>query len=843
MKALHGHRILHNFQKEKNNTMRQCLLKRLVAFLLLMGSLVLAEVAQHQSLSVFTRLENGAVDDDGCLRIGEQYITRLEDDFTAPSGQWKIGTNLGDKLEIGLGERNGKKGLLVVSRNQSNASGETHHLVNFDDITVEPGGHFRLTLRAMSNLNLDLPYYCGWMTCWNQLTWQDAEGNDVGCIDLSFGPSVSSDSDGLNVIVGDVPANAAKASIVLGSYSTHFSDEAYILYTYVRFESTPSAPTLHPLCTAVSRPISIGPYAWWRRSPSLFWAAEVPDGSALAINLFHCKDKNGQPDGQWEGPLAVANGARLPWKNGWLRYEATLTASPNGATPVLKSIIIGKVMDAKWSGADTLPPIVRQLSSVRVKDAQTPVEFEVTDDSAILWNTLRVTIDGRDITAEVRREANGRLVYTPSEGLAPLEPAAVKHGDSNFHILNISVQDEAGNTASQPCYVHVTERFAPNHVTLRKDGAVLVNGEPFFPIFLFGVGKVDFNGNNFENALRELKEIGFNAAHTYTTNPYMPEDPEDGKDYPKMQEFLTAAEHQNLKVFVNGGLVAGSKGNLSNVLRQFSSPAIMGWYIGDDTATFTNAGDLRQWHETLRHADPDHITLQADWISPNAEGYSNYFPFVHASNGILPEIYCIQNREEPEACASRVIKTMEDVKRDIQRSGSPVKTIWPILQNFMGDRYFRFPNFDELRVMSYEAIIHGANGISWFVYGGGSGDFKGATDTPESWENMRRLVAELSALQDVFLEEERLPVEATVTDGPQKDSLGYPSISVLAKRHNDRLFLICANSANKEVAVQLPCPNMSRARVWFEDREIPLKNGILQDTFAPRSVHVYEICK
>ena len=69
----------------------------------------------------------------------------------------------------------------------------------------------------------------------------------------------------------------------------------------------------------------------------------------------------------------------------------------------------------------------------------------------------------------------------------------------------------------------------------------------------------------------------------------------------------------------------------------------------------------------------------------------------------------------------------------------------------------------------------------------------------------------------------------------------YPSISVLAKRHNGHLFLICANSAKADVTMKIDCPKMSRARVWFEDREVTLSDGILQDRFAPFGVHVYEV--
>ncbi len=801
----------------------------LAVFALFLTGCRMTKGIASQEASVFTRLEHGEIGEDVRLRIGEEYVTRFEDDFTADSGQWKIGINYEDKLEIGLDERNGMRGMLIVNRHLPGASDDTFYALESQPFSVEPGGRFRLTLGACSDLNLDLTYYRNWgETRWNYIAWRDADGNSVGRIDFALGTEVNCATAGRTVITGEVPANAVKASIVLGTNSPDIVG-GFILYTLVRFESTAGEQRLHPSCTALSRPLRLS------QSGIFSWDADTPAGAAIAFRLFHCAERDGKPAGHWDGPVEVNSGDRIPWADGFLRYEATLTASPTGATPVLRRVTCGGIVDEQWRGADETAPAVRLFSPVRVADASSPVKLGIADDSAIAWETLKVTLDGKDITSEMQREAC-RLVYAPAGGLQPLAAEEARHGDPDFHVLEVTIQDEAGNTATQECYVHVTGRTSPHRITMRQDGTVMVGYRPFFPIGLFGVGKVAFNGKSFDNAFREMKEIGFNTAHTYSTNPYKPE---DGGQYQTMQEFLAAAEHHDLKVFINAGVIAGAKGNLTNVLRQFSSPAILGWYIGDDTATFSNAGDLKRWHETLRRADPDHITVQADWISPNPEGYSNYFPFVHASDGFLPESYSFYNGKDPEDCAALIIKTMTAVKRDIQRSGRPVKTIWPILQNFKGGDWYRYPDYNELRAMSYEAIIHGANGITWFSYGGGS--FQGATDTPESWENMRRVAGELSALQEVFLEPEKLPVEATVIEGPQTDKLGYPSVSVMARRHDGKLFLICANSANAEVVVTLPCPGMTRATVHFEDRDITPADGVLTDRFAHFAVHVYEL--
>ncbi|MBO4620046.1 MAG: hypothetical protein J5654_08040 [Victivallales bacterium] len=794
------------------------------------GGCLYADNAVGKS-SVFTRIEQGTVD-DGCLRIGEKYVKLFETDFAKAadaaefSAEWQPAANYEDKLSIELGEHAGMRGLRITRRDQPGTSADTLFSLVTKPFSVQPGGRYRLTIGVKSNLNLNMVYYRGWgESCPNCIEWQNTSGTVVDNTDLAY-HAVRRDQVCENIFEGEIPAGASKAVVVLGADAPNVGPWDHVLFAQVRFEGTAAVKTMYPSCAAVSRALYVN------HAESFAWEADLPAGAAIAFRLFRCADQNGEPDGNWEGPLEVpADGFATPWEKCWLRYEATLTASPDGATPTLKRVVCGDAVDANWRGADDAGPVIRQLSPVRTPDPKVPVEFEVADDSAIDWGSLQVTLDDDDITAQVTRAPGGRLVYAPDNGLAPLEGDAVKHGDANFHVLKVSIKDELGHEASGFGFVHVTERTAPNHVSLREDGAVLVNGKPFFPIGIYGVNKRDFNGNDFDNALRGLKEAGFNTAHTYLGNPY------GGSK--EMNDFLAAAERQGIMVFINAAATANDHTrNYANLLRQFSSPAILAWYIGDDTATYVNADDLRRWHELVRHVDPDHITVQADWISPNPEGYSNYYPFVHSTDGIHPEIYCIDEGKDEETLASRLIESMEDVHRDIERNGSPVKTVWPIVQYFSAGKWYRFPTFEELRVMSYEAIIHGANGITWWYYGGG---YNGATHTPENWETIRHVATELHALSEVFLESERLPFEATITEGPQNDKLDYPSISVLAKRHDGKLYLVCANSAKAEVEMEIPCPGMANARVWFEEREVALSDGVLRDHFAPFGVHVYEL--
>ena len=145
--------------------------------------------------------------------------------------------------------------------------------------------------------------------------------------------------------------------------------------------------------------------------------------------------------------------------------------------------------------------------------------------------------------------------------------------------------------------------------------------------------------------------------------------------------------------------------------------------------------------------------------------------------------------------------------------------------------------------MSYLSIIHGAHGITWYTYGG-HGNNHGVTDNPEVWKNICDLAGEISELQDVLVERTGpQPPAPVILSGPEKDALGFPSISLLVKEHDGKKWLLAANSANAEVSAQILVAGASRATLPSEKRELACDENGFKDTFGPYGVHVYEIAK
>jgi hypothetical protein len=185
---------------------------------------------------------------------------------------------------------------------------------------------------------------------------------------------------------------------------------------------------------------------------------------------------------------------------------------------------------------------------------------------------------------------------------------------------------------------------------------------------------------------------------------------------------------------------------------------------------------------------------------------------------------------------------MMTIKSDLKKNSTGPKTIWPIIQYFDGwGKWPRFPTNQELRAMSYAAIVHGANGITWYTYGGFK-DNHGVTSTPSRWENICRLATELNLLQPALVSKETFNVSRRIISGPAKDAIGYHSISLLAKRDGSKRYLICVNSTLDEIIAEFRLEaSADEAKVLFENRTVPVRKRVFTDRFAPYDVHVYEL--
>ena len=367
-------------------------------------------------------------------------------------------------------------------------------------------------------------------------------------------------------------------------------------------------------------------------------------------------------------------------------------------------------------------------------------------------------------------------------------------------------------------------------VALRNDGAVLVDGKPFFPIGIYAVSECERNGNSIDRAFCDLQAAGFNMVHR----------PSGAKA--TNEEFLSLADKHGLKVFqmpvssYSADFVADSL-----VAKQKHHPSVIAWYLADDTADHVGPEVVAYRGRVCKTFDPSRLTLQADGVMVGGAN-CRYDRFVYSTDVFLPEIYPVYTAEPTGGEVAEVVRDMKATRTAIVGAGSPVKSIWPIIQHFDGWGWKRFPTFEELRAMSWAAIICGGNGIVWYVYNAKSGKGRGVVCSDEHWKEMTTVSGEIASFSDDLLS--RSAVEqpnVEILSGPTKDHFGHPPVNVMLKI-GDKPLLATVNATTNTVRAVVHVKGFSRAEVLGRGVSFDALKGIA-DEWEPYGVRLYRLSR
>ena len=418
--------------------------------------------------------------------------------------------------------------------------------------------------------------------------------------------------------------------------------------------------------------------------------------------------------------------------------------------------------------------------------------------------------------------------YTVAGATVP-EEAAMARLQLGMDTPNFSTNDWLA--VSKVSVEMAGENEAGCSVSLRDDGMVLVDGQPFFPIGIYAVSECERNGNSIETALRDLKAAGFNMVHRA------------GKAKMQDEEFLTLADKYGLKVFqMPTPSYESDFAEKSFIPKLRRHPSVLAWYLADDTASHVGPEVVAYRHRICKALDPARLTLQADAVMM---GYANcrYDRFVHSTDVFLPEIYPVYTVEPNGGEVADVVHDVKESFAAVAKAGRPVKSIWPIIQHFDGwGGWKRFPTFEELRAMSWEAIVHGGNGIVWYVYNSKSGHGRGVVCSDEHWKEMTTVSSEIAALQgDLLTRTAADQPKVEILSGPKKDFYGYPPVSALLKA-GDSPLLATVNAATNAVKAVVRVDGFRRAEEIGKGRVFDAANGI-SDEWEPYGVRLYRLSR
>ena len=257
------------------------------------------------------------------------------------------------------------------------------------------------------------------------------------------------------------------------------------------------------------------------------------------------------------------------------------------------------------------------------------------------------------------------------------------------------------------------------------NGITIVNGKSFFP---FGFYYISWEPT-VQDLIKDMRDIaaaGFNTINASAN---------EVKSY---EQFLNEAARLGIYVLSEQGM------DLLDMINSFKQkPAVLGWSIADDVDNGKLVPqEVLKFHQQAKLADPNHIT----YIS----GYSNKIKeFGNSADVVAMQSYPIGNGEDEISLTyDRVSLTRDAV--------SPYgKAVYANVQAFawsnkkQGEpRPIRVPTFDEVRNMTYQALLAGAKGIIYYTY---HDEDWHLSSYPALWAGMKTLVPEIKAISSLVL--------------------------------------------------------------------------------------------
>jgi hypothetical protein len=343
-------------------------------------------------------------------------------------------------------------------------------------------------------------------------------------------------------------------------------------------------------------------------------------------------------------------------------------------------------------------------------------------------------------------------------------------------------------------------------VTIVK-GITTVNGKPLFPLGFYHVSWQSTAAERIK-AMQEIAKAGFNTIHVSSTT--------DKNDESSYGDFLDQSAQQGIYVITEQQI------NLQKVVKEFKNkPAILGWNIADDVDDGKHTPhDVGQLHQEIKSLDPNHVT----YIS----GYSDKIhKFGNCSDIIAMQSYPIGNNDEISSTYRRVSLTRETV--------APFNgTVYANIQAFAWSDSHKslkppvIPTFNEVKNMTYQALVAGVKGIIYYTYYDNSWYLP---DYPQLWEGLKSLVPEIKTITPFLLQ-----------GSWRKIDINYPNIFGAIWVLNGQALAIVVNASDQAIdhlTIPLPISVKNLHSSVPEISEMNFGQGKLYGKIQPLAVHIY----
>ncbi len=341
-------------------------------------------------------------------------------------------------------------------------------------------------------------------------------------------------------------------------------------------------------------------------------------------------------------------------------------------------------------------------------------------------------------------------------------------------------------------YENVSTGRSPR-VWIDTKGRTVVDGRRFFPFGVYGgVG---------ESHIGRFKGGPFNTLMVYGA--------------PSRDDFDRAAAN-GLKViagvnhyFAGFGDTAKSVKSVADEEPQLAAyvdsvkghPALLAWYAFDELP-ITMLPQLVRRRSFLERVDPNHPV----WAVMNNWEFSEHYLGAFDVAGCDP--YPIPNN--PISDVAEAV--------GLQRSQTSGRAVWVVPQIFSWANYSRKdgrpPTRDEIRNMTWQAIVEGANGIIYFKYGDLLNNNGGKNTFETRWADLMDVAWEVRRFMPVLL-----------TDEPEIGVSGQTgSVRARALAHGGDVYLVVVNTSCESGRAKLDVSGFSTYEADLKPLEVRVFN-------------------
>ncbi|MBN8587951.1 MAG: chitobiase/beta-hexosaminidase C-terminal domain-containing protein [Rhodothermia bacterium] len=433
----------------------------------------------------------------------------------------------------------------------------------------------------------------------------------------------------------------------------------------------------------------------------------------------------------------------------------------------------------------------------------------VFPDTSIKVQTVSVVADGRVL----------------SKGLQRIRP--------DLWLVNISLIGAINGTTELNTTITLTNRhrfskkatliklpFEPNAVQIdRLTGGLWSDGLPLFPFGFYAYSPL-------QPTLPEEEAVkGFNMISPYQKIEAGTR--AERKAYLDRAAQLGMKVHFNLLSVAGGGGVSQEENGKPNSVAEKRAllraeieafkkhPALLGWYISDEpSAVNIPPAPLEELYRFIKSIDPYHpITIVFNEVN-NPTLYSGAMDIVMA---------------DPYPIPNQPIAQVQTFTEKLVRGFRYQKPVWIVPQAFGGGEWWqREPTRQEIRAMTYLALIHGATGIQYFIRHGLNG-FPKSTDV---WNEAGAVAREVMEMTPFLLSD--LPAAEVATNDP--------NLVIRTARYDGSWLVMLVNLENQPKTFSIRIPEIvwdGKAKVLFANREVNYQNAVLSDMVDAYGTRVY----